>query len=112
MNTDKEKVFKKCVRSLLSNGMPLTNTNIMIQSIMVAGGTLDESEACKYMHKYINIGFCQRSFYKPAVWRLAVDIMEYLKQENLVQDCDFGRGKGKYTSEDSTVAIVNFLNVK
>lgn len=108
---DKEKVFKKCVRSLLANGMPLTNNNIMIQSLIVAGGTLDEHIACNLMHKYINIGFCQRSFYKPATWRFAVDIMEYLRKQGYVEAYNFGRGKGKYTSDMNTVEITNCINV-
>ena len=49
----KEEIFRKCVRSLLENGMHLTNSNIELQSVLVKGGPITKSDAAKYMHKYV-----------------------------------------------------------
>lgn len=52
----------------------------------------------------IGIGFCQPKFYKPSAWKKAKEIMEilcYRIHKTGVKPHDFGRGKGKYTSDDS-----------
>lgn len=51
-------------------------------------------------HTLLGIGFCQSSFYKPAVWRQARSIMDSIMVPNdLAYPHDFGRGKGKYESK-------------
>lgn len=52
----------------------------------------------------IGIGFCQPKFYKPSAWKKAKEVMEvlcYRIRKTGVKPHDFGRGKGKYTSDDS-----------
>lgn len=47
----------------------------------------------------ISIGFCQPKFYKPSVWAKSKKIMEELcKMDCGVIPFDYGRGKGKYST--------------
>lgn len=49
--------------------------------------------------QFVNIGFCQPKFYRPEVWRKAKRVMEIACSLGLAEPYDFGRGKGKYTSD-------------
>ena len=49
----------------------------------------------------IKIGFCQPKFYKRSVWLKAQKIMKFLVENTNgeVVLCNFGRGKGKYSTK-------------
>jgi hypothetical protein len=45
------------------------------------------------------MGFCQQKFYKPTSWKYAVALMNRVVELKLAQPFDYGRGKGKYTTD-------------
>jgi hypothetical protein len=47
----------------------------------------------------VSIGLCQPKFYKRSVWARANTLMLKCAQFGLVKPHDFGRGKGKYTTD-------------
>lgn len=48
----------------------------------------------------VHIGFCQPKFYKPSVWKKAKALMEQLLvPASLVFPYDYGRGKGKFSTD-------------
>ena len=47
----------------------------------------------------VGIGSCQPRFYKPAAWKKAKELMEFLCSLGLAEPFDFGRGKGKYLTD-------------
>lgn len=48
----------------------------------------------------IKIGFCQPKFYKPSIWRKAKSLMDEIAvPHKLARPHDYGRGKGKFTSD-------------
>jgi len=58
--------------------------------------TLTEDEVMSL----IGIGFCQPKFYKPVIWRKAKKLMDdVVCANNLARPFNFGRGKGKYTTD-------------
>jgi hypothetical protein len=61
------------------------------------------------VERLIRIGFCQRSFYKPSVWKAAMDVMKVLVKHNLAYPHDFGHGKGKYTTDLSLTDDISFM---
>jgi len=65
----------------------------------------------------VGIGFCQPKFYKRSVWLASKRIMEELAIPNgLAHHHDFGRGKGKYstnlTTDEVKDAVVVILKGK
>ena len=60
------------------------------------------------METLVMIGFCQKSFYKPTVWKYANRMMQELEKIGLVVPHDFGRGKGKWIFSNT----YNHLSVK
>lgn len=51
------------------------------------------------IHRLVAIGFCQPKFYKKSIWLAAKKLMdEVLCPNKLAYSYDFGRGKGKYSS--------------
>ena len=49
---------------------------------------------------YVAIGFCQKKFYKPSVWRKAMKAMDVLVAEGYAVPFDYGRGKGKFNATE------------
>ena len=96
----KEEIFRKCVRSLLENGMHLTNSNIELQSVLVKGGPITKSDAAKYMHKYVSESLREEAWFSP--------IIKYLLSVGLISLPKKG-STGKYTSELSEIEIVSVI---
>lgn len=59
----------------------------------------------------LSIGFCQRKFYKPTVWRYATRLMSELTKQGLCRPYDYGRGKGKFTSAFKREEILQHMEV-
>lgn len=53
----------------------------------------------------VNIGFGNKSDFKPTVWNYANKLMEVLAEEGLVEEHNFGRGKGKWKLVDDKMSI-------
>jgi hypothetical protein len=73
------------------------------ESFLNEDNTLTYSE----VKELIGIGFDQPKHYKPSVWNSAKKIMDECVVLGLVQPHDFGRGKGKYTSDLSINQVVD-----
>jgi|TARA_B110000211_G_scaffold172706_1_gene195051 hypothetical protein len=53
-----------------------------------------------HIYRLVAIGFCQQKFYKKSVWLAAKKLMEdVLLPNKLAYAHDFGRGKGKFSSD-------------
>lgn len=57
----------------------------------------------------VGIGFCQPRFYLPTVWKYADKMMKRGVALGHVAPFDFGRGKGKYTSERDNTELAAIL---
>lgn len=57
------------------------------------------------INKLVNMGFCQKKFYKPTVWKYVTMVMDELCKTRVVAPCDFGRGKGKYSATMSIKSV-------
>lgn len=56
----------------------------------------------------VKIGFCQPMFYKRSVWLKAKKLMDTVVVPNgLAKPFDYGRGKGKYTSDMRIEEVVS-----
>jgi hypothetical protein len=55
----------------------------------------------------IKIGFCQPKFYKRSVWLKAKNLMDnVVVPAGLAKPFDYGRGKGKYTTNLSIEEVI------
>lgn len=111
MNTkETNQKIDKVISSMIKNKIDLTIDNCIIQSLFFSGGTLDEDQVKEYLKEYIGIGFCQPKFYKSYAWRRASNVMILLCDKKLAYPHDYGRGKGKYsTNEKDLFKIVDLL---
>jgi hypothetical protein len=69
--------------------------------VNVAHCTFYTVEVERPIQDYIRIGFCKPKYYKQSIWRKAKRIMEKLVETGLVENFDFGRGKGKYITSSA-----------
>ena len=53
----------------------------------------------------VNIGFGNKSDFRPTIWNYANKLMEVLAEERLVEEHNFGRGKGKWKFVDDKMSI-------
>lgn len=62
---------------------------------------------------YVSIGFCQPKFYTPSAWNKAKKLMTIAVAHNLAKPYNYGRGKGKYTTnleiKDVYTALQKFI---
>jgi hypothetical protein len=56
--------------------------------------------------EYIKIGFCCPKYYKPNAWAKAKRRMEKLVDRGIVYRYDYGRGKGKYSTDYTIDQVV------
>jgi hypothetical protein len=60
----------------------------------------------------VKIGFCQPKFYKRSVWLKAKKLMDEVVVPNgLAEPFDYGRGKGKYTSDLRVEEVVHKVKI-
>lgn len=97
---------ERCLCNCLNHGANAYLQDELTPLEQWQGRKLPEDE----IRTLVNIGFCQPKFYKTSVWRKAKALMdEVVCPQGMAFPHDYGRGKGKYSTEHSISDVADYI---